>query len=169
MSDLFGFKNAEFSSCRKYRYALWRWWNKSKPFVLFIGLNPSTADEENDDPTIRRCIGFAQTWHFGGLCMTNLFAVRATDPKIMIAHPDPIGLDNDKWIIKLSEQSDKIVAAWGTKGNYMQRDNRVCNLINKEIYCLEITKNNFPKHPLYIKKNATLKLFNHSFPKPLIP
>ncbi|GHX72979.1 hypothetical protein VCSRO16_3593 [Vibrio cholerae] len=69
---------AELSKCRKYRYALWRTWDSDKPFAMFIGLNPSTADEKNDDPTLRRCINFAKSWGYGGVCMANLFAFRAT-------------------------------------------------------------------------------------------
>lgn len=72
--------DAELSKCRTYRYALWRTWDESKPFAMFVGLNPSTADELEDDPTIRRCINFSKLWGYGGLCMVNLFAYRATDP-----------------------------------------------------------------------------------------
>ncbi len=72
--------DAELSKCRAYRYALWRTWDESKPFAMFVGLNPSTADELEDDPTIRRCINFSKLWGYGGLCMVNLFAYRATDP-----------------------------------------------------------------------------------------
>ena len=80
-------KTATFSECRKYRYTLWRRWDGlfASGYAMFIGLNPSTADETNDDPTIRRCIGYARDWGYGGLCMTNLFAFRATLPKNMKA------------------------------------------------------------------------------------
>ena len=82
---------AEFSPCRTYRYALWRWWDRSRPYAMFIGLNPSTADEVNNDPTVSRCIGYSRRWGYGGLCMTNIFAYRSTDPARMKAHSAPIG------------------------------------------------------------------------------
>jgi len=83
--------DAKLSVCRKYRYALWRIWDKSKPIVLFISLNPSTADEKEDDPTIRRCIGFAKSWGYGGLCMANLFAYRTKSPSEMMSAKDRLG------------------------------------------------------------------------------
>ncbi len=156
MKDLFGFNNAIFSDDRKYRYALWRWWDKSKPYVLFIGLNPSTADETENDPTIRRCIRFAQDWNYGGLCMVNLFAIRTRDPKIMLKHPNPIGIDNDEHLIMLSDKAGKIVVAWGTNGGHKNRDKEVEAFI-PDMYCLDITKGGYPKHPLYIKSDTELK------------
>ena len=86
-------KNAKFSACRKYRYALWRTWDESKPYVMIIGLNPSTADENKNDPTITRCINFAKSWGYGGVCVTNLFAFRATVPSDMKTSNDPIGTE----------------------------------------------------------------------------
>ena len=159
MNELFDYSNAIFSKCRNYRYELWRWWDKSKPFVMFIGLNPSTADETNNDPTIRRCIGFAQEWGFGGLCMTNLFALRATDPKVMINHSNPIGSDNDERLIMVSDKAGKIIASWGTLGNHRNRDKEVIAFI-PDMFCLGVTKNGNPKHPLYIKKDKILEPFN---------
>ena len=161
MTDLFDYKSAVFSEDRKYRYALWRWWDKSKPYVMFIGLNPSTADETEDDPTIRRCIKFAQSWGFGGLCMVNLFAIRATDPRNMLKHPEPIGIDNDEHLIMISDKAGKIVAAWGTRGDHKNRDKEVMAFI-PDMFCLEITKEGFPKHPLYIRSNTKLKKYEVS-------
>ena len=89
--------DAKFSACRKYRYALWRTWDESKPNVMIIGLNPSTADENENDPTITRCINFAKSWGYGGVCVTNLFAYCATVPSDMKASNDPIGSENDSW------------------------------------------------------------------------
>ncbi|MDA8965892.1 DUF1643 domain-containing protein, partial [Pseudomonadales bacterium] len=93
--------SADFSPCRTYRYALWRTWDKTEPYVLFLGLNPSTADETENDPTITRCIDFAKQLGFGGLCMANLFAFRATQPKDLKQAKDPVGDANDKWLSKL--------------------------------------------------------------------
>ena len=159
MNDLFGYTSAIFSEDKMFRYELWRWWDKSKPFVMFIGLNPSTADETNDDPTIRRCIGFAQDWGYGGLCMTNLFALRATDPKVMLNFPKSIGPDNDEHLIMVSDKAGKIIAAWGIHGSHRNRDKEVMAFI-PDMFCLGITKNGNPKHPLYIKKDKKLELFN---------
>ena len=92
-------RHAVFSPCRTYRYALSRVWAADKPYALFIGLNPSTADETLDDPTIRRCIDFAKRWGYGGLVMANLFAYRATNPSEMKAATDPVGVANDEWLI----------------------------------------------------------------------
>ena len=149
---------AIFSPCRVYRYVLWRWWDREKPYAMFIGLNPSTADETNDDPTIRRCIGFAADWGYGGLCMTNLFAVRATDPQKMTKHPEPIGSENDTWLFRLSHQAGIVVAAWGTKGAYQHRDEDVYAML-KNLYCLGLTKAGHPKHPLYLSKETRLRPF----------
>src|SRR5882724_4976365 len=92
---------AVLSDCERYRYALWRRWAE-RPAVLFVGLNPSTADALQDDPTIRRCIRFAKAWGYGALYMGNLFAFRATDPRAMKAEADAVGPDNDGWLRQLA-------------------------------------------------------------------
>lgn len=148
-------KSAKFSYDRMYRYELWRWWEKSKPFVMFIGLNPSTADETNDDPTVRRCIGFAQDWGYGGLCMVNLFALRATDPKVMLDFVKSVGPDNDEHLIMVSDKAGKIIAAWGNHGSHRNRDKEIMAFI-PDMFCLGITKKGNPKHPLYLKKDTDL-------------
>ena len=101
--------SAIFSSCRKYRYILWRRWavDCNANYAMFVGLNPSTADETDDDPTIRRCIRFAKSWGYSGLCMANLFAYRATDPKDMLVATGPVGVENDKYLLEYA----KIVSA----------------------------------------------------------
>jgi len=151
-------QTAYFSECRNYRYTLWRIWDETKPFCLFIGLNPSTADETNDDPTIRRCINFAQTWGYGALCMANLFAFRATNPKNMMNNIKPIGKLNDEYLIMLSQLADVTIAAWGNNGSYLSRDKEVIKIIS-EMKCLRKTKKGFPGHPLYIPSDTKLKLF----------
>ena len=97
---------AELSQCRQYRYALWRTWDKSKKIVMFIGLNPSTADEVDDDRTIKRCISYAKQWGYGGIIMANLFAYRTSSPNVMMDSHDPIGKENDAWLVKLAEVTD---------------------------------------------------------------
>lgn len=151
-------KTAQFSTCRKYRYALWRWWDRTKPYAMFIGLNPSTADETNDDPTIRRCIGFVAEWGYGGLCMANLFAFRATDPKNMMKHPEPIGPKNDYWLLELSRQAGIVIAAWGAKGEYKHRSKTACAAL-RDLKCLGLTKTGHPRHPLYLPKDTKPRPF----------
>jgi hypothetical protein len=106
-------KGAKFSGCRAYRYALWRTWDISKPYALFIGLNPSTADEVEDDPTLRRCIDFSKSWGYGGVYMANLFAYCATQPEVMKKAVAPIGPENDAWITQLASTAGVVIAAWG--------------------------------------------------------
>ena len=152
-------KTANFSSCRKYRYSLSRIWDKQKKFVLFIGLNPSTADEEMDDPTIRRCSGYAQKWGYGGFMMVNLFAYRTTLPSNLKKVKYPVGSENDKYIVKLSKKADITVAAWGDNGNLYSRDKQILSLV-PNLMCLKINKSGQPAHPLYLKKNLKLTKFS---------
>ena len=151
-------KTASFSSCRTYRYSLSRIWDKQKKFVLFIGLNPSTADEEVDDPTIRRCSGYAQKWGYGGFIMVNLFAYRTTLPSNLKKVKYPIGKNNDKYIVKLSKKADITVAAWGNNGNLYRRNKQVLSLI-PNLMCLKVNKSGQPAHPLYLKKDLKLTKF----------
>lgn len=139
---------AEFSDCERYRYSLWRQWSDG-PAVMFIGLNPSTADATLDDPTIRRCIGFAKSWGFGKLLMTNLFAWRDTSPRDMLAAKDPIGPLNDKALVEASAQATLAIAAWGAYGTHLQRDAAVRKLV-PHLHYLRLTKDGHPGHPLYL-------------------
>lgn len=148
--------SAIFSPCRKYRYALYREWNPSKPLLMIIGLNPSTADEIQDDPTIRRCIDFAKRWNYGQLIMMNLFAIRGTDPKIIKDVPDPIGEENDKYLKEMGEKASLILGAWGSHGIYQNRGKKVRSMF-KLVHILGLTKNGQPKHPLYLKKETTIQ------------
>ena len=148
-------KQATFSSCRKYRYSLFRIWDEDKSLVLFIGLNPSTADEKEDDPTIRRCINFAKQWDYGGLIMGNLFAYRATQPSDLKQAIEPIGKENDKIIVELSKRADITVVAWGNDGYLHNRDKEVLKLLTNPM-CLKINKSGQPAHPLYQPKNLVL-------------
>ena len=152
--------SAVFSTDRKYRYELSRdWWGYGKDAVLFIGLNPSTADEKNDDPTIRRCMGFAKRWGFEGMFMANLFAYRATNPKDMMACPKPIGRYNDRSIKSMANKSKLIVCAWGVLGNHLNRDKDVIALLSDKhrLMCLGKTKHGNPRHPLYVKADKAIE------------
>src|SRR5689334_18589152 len=116
---------ALFDPTGRYRYRLWRQWDPAKPAVAFVMLNPSTADATTDDPTIRRCFGFAQGWGFGRLEVVNLFALRATDPRELARHPDPVGPANDAHIAAALALTDQAVAAWGCGGALRERGARV--------------------------------------------
>ncbi|MCX7173809.1 MAG: DUF1643 domain-containing protein [Proteobacteria bacterium] len=140
-----------FSPCRTYRYTLWREWIGGERFAMFVGLNPSTADETNDDPTIRRCINFAKMWGYEALCMTNAFAFRTTDPRDMMAAEDPVGPDNDRHLVELARAAGIVVAAWGNHGTHRGRDAQVLALL-PDLHCLQLTADGHPGHPLYLPK-----------------
>jgi len=142
-------REAEISECGQYRYSLSRIWDESKPTVLFIMLNPSTADATRDDPTIRRCIDFAQRWNYGGLVVGNLFAFRATKPQEMKMSKSPIGLRNDETLLRLAKESALVVAAWGKDGKHHQRDMKV-RLMIPHLHYLKLTNKGQPYHPLYL-------------------
>ena len=158
MQTLFENKNsgAVFSPCNKHRYQLWRIWDESKPNVLFIMLNPSTADTTEDDPTIRRCIGFTKSWGYGGLMVGNLFSYRSTDPKNLKLNQDEV-LDrkhadiNNRHILKMWWKCDLTVCAWG---NPPIETKSIFPLEGmKQLHYLELTKCGNPKHPLYLRKD----------------
>lgn len=153
--------DAIFSDCREYRYILWRRWAEDwrSNYVMFIGLNPSTADETNDDPTIRRCINFAKDWGYSALCMGNIFAYRATLPKDMMAVPDPIGEHNDKYLTEYASNAALVVAAWGAHGRYKDRSKQVVAMI-PDLHCLSVTNGGMPGHPLYLPKTLKPRPFN---------
>ena len=142
-------KDAILSEDRKYRYVLSRIWDETKPMVAIIGLNPSTADEKEDDNTITKCINFANNWGYGGIYMLNLFAYRATSPQDMFNSEYPIGEENDTYIDKYSKLSDKVICAWGNDGNYKHRSQEVLSKIENKYY-LKLNKTGEPAHPLYL-------------------
>jgi len=151
-------RGAIFSPCRAYRYVLWRIWDSARPWVLFIGLNPSTADEAQDDPTIRRCMGFAKRWGFGGIKVANLFAYRAVCPSKLKQVQDPVGPDNDRWISKLASSAGMVVAAWGNGGTFFSRGEQILSRL-QGVHCLALTRAGQPAHPLYLKANLQPKPF----------
>lgn len=108
-------KGAIISDCETYRYRLWRIWNENAAKIMWIMLNPSTANAEEDDPTIRRCIGFARNWGYGGIYVENLYAYRSTDPKELKTAADPEGPANRDHLISMMNDSEKIICAWGNK------------------------------------------------------
>lgn len=145
-------KSARISNCNKYRYELRRIWDSSKPIVLFICLNPSTADHEIDDRTSFKCIEYSKSWGYGGLVIANLFAYRSTDPSELYNTDDPIGPENNKHIQRLSNEAKQIICAWGDNGGYMDRDIKVLSYL-KHPECLKKLKSGRPGHPLYLPAN----------------
>jgi hypothetical protein len=124
---------------------------RATEYLMVIGLNPSTADEMTDDPTIRRCIDFAKRWGFSALCMTNLFAFRATDPEVMKADEEPKGYMNDDHLFDIAKGAGMILAAWGKHGSHKDRAATVAAMLESfEIHALAINKDGSPKHPLYV-------------------
>lgn len=141
-------RSAQLSRCGRYRYSLSRAWGCGAA-VAFIGLNPSTADANEDDPTIRRCVRFAQNWGFDGLLMLNAFAFRSTDPGVLFDAPDPIGPGNDRALRRGCRQASLIIAAWGNHCPE-NRLTRILNLTEKPLHCLTRNQNGSPRHPLYV-------------------
>lgn len=150
---------AVFSPCRRWRYTLTREWIGGDGVCAFIGLNPSTADETQDDPTIRRCINYAKAWGFGGLLMLNLFAWRATDPQDMLAADEPVGALNDEYL-RLIEDVPLAVAAWGTKGTHLNRERAVADRYRGRLHVLRLTSGGHPEHPLYLPKSLRATRWN---------
>ncbi|ORE90697.1 hypothetical protein ATO13_22296 [Stappia sp. 22II-S9-Z10] len=154
--NLYPETGAHLSACRTYRYRLWRRWDDG-PSAVFVMLNPSTADETTNDRTISRCIDFAKRWGCGGLHVVNLFAYRATDPKVMRAAPDPIGPANDLCIRQTVEMADgPVVAGWGAHGAFLGRGEAVRATLGPRLQALHVNTDGSPKHPLYIRADAPL-------------
>lgn len=146
-----------------YRYTVWRVWNKQLPRALFVLLNPSIADAEQDDPTLRRCLGFARRENCGSLEIVNLFALRATQPGLLKRVLDPIGPENDHAIATAAQRASFIVLGWGIDGTYLGRDMAVLRLLSSyPFYCIGLTRGGHPKHPLY-SAYAPLIRFHHRY------
>jgi hypothetical protein len=144
-----------FDASGLYRYSLWRVWNRHTPKLVFIMLNPSTADAEINDPTIRRCIGFAQVWGYGRLEVVNLFGLRTPDPHRLRQAPDPVGDQCDAYIQTAAQQADRIILAWGNWGNFCGRDQTVLSLLTSyKLFCLGRNQSGQPRHPLYLKRDV---------------
>lgn len=164
--DLFTSGTAVFSPCRAYRYELRRVWDPSLPTVGWIMLNPSTATETVNDPTVRRCIGFTRDWGYGGLTVRNIFALRSTDPKALKGHPDPVGPDNDEHLARGAASEDAwTICAWGAHGSLNGRDREVMDLLSESgavVHHLGLTKLGAPRHPLYLPRTAEPTVLNTS-------
>jgi len=156
---------AQFSPCEKYRFSLWRVWDESLPHVAFVGLNPSTADAKQDDPTIRRCYGFACSHGFGAFTMLNLWAFRATDPKNLptsITNEEEINADT---IARVSSGVSRVVAVWGSHPKAAIRRSAILPLV-AEWWHLGLTKGGEPRHPLYLPNTSQMQRWSPKEPRP---
>ncbi|ROU02855.1 DUF1643 domain-containing protein [Histidinibacterium lentulum] len=150
---------AVYSPCESYRYLLTRTWTPAGARALFVMLNPSTATEVQNDPTVERCERRARTLGFGAFRVTNIFAWRATDPRVLRQVADPVGPDNDAAIAMSATEwvragtADRIVCAWGTHGAYLDRGQKVARLLGASGHPLHhfgLTREGHPRHPLYV-------------------
>lgn len=150
---------ATFSPCRRYRYSLARTWDASLPILVFLMLNPSTADELHNDPTVERCHRRAQRLGFGAVVVVNLFALRSTDPAGLYVEQDPVGPDNDATILTMCTLASRVVCAWGTHGKHLGRAAYVLDMLRNagiRLHALGINADGSPKHPLYVANDAEL-------------
>ena len=153
---------AQLSPCRRYRFHLWRGWSEEGGRVAFLALNPLTADAEQDDPTVRRMIGFAKAWGYGGLDLVNLYAWRATDPIDLIAAESAgmctSGGDvNDRCIVNVARNARRVIACWGAFPQARERGEEVAALLDEAgvpLECISWTKTGAPQHPLYLPRGV---------------
>ena len=148
---------AEYSQCERYRYTLTRVWEPTGPRAVFVMLNPSTATEVQNDPTVERCERRARALGFGAFRVLNIFAYRATDPREMRRAADPIGPGNDTAILAGLPWADQVICAWGTHGAHLGRGAQVAGMLRKagaRLHHLGLSKDGHPKHPLYIGYNV---------------
>lgn len=160
---------ADISACGLYRYRLWRdWGHADGPRVCWVMLNPSTADATDDDPTIRRCIGFSRAWGAHGLTVVNLFAWRATDPRELTRRSSDItiGEGNNDVIADATARARLVICAWGSPGDTYVRKNThvrahdVARILrHRALHCLGTAKDGQPRHPLYLASNLTPTLW----------
>lgn len=144
---------ALYSDCEAYRYSLTRSWDPTGPKIMFVMLNPSTATEERNDPTIERCERRARALNAGSFEITNLFAFRATDPRDLRRAAEPNGPDNDTTLSEAAGRATRIIAAWGVHGTHQNRAAEVTTLLAQSrtpLYHLGLTKHGHPRHPLYL-------------------
>jgi hypothetical protein len=147
---------AIFSDCRRFRYILWRIWNKDLPLIMFIGLNPSQANEDDNDPTIRRVINFAKKWSYGGVYMLNCFPIVSTDPSALenVQSFEEEDLLNMKYLLDAGKKCKEIIFAWGTFKEAAERGKSIAGYFSNG-KALIINKDGSPRHPLYVPGNVT--------------
>lgn len=144
---------AQFTSCRRWRYLLWRRWDSERPVANFVMLNPSTADERMLDPTCTRARRYAERWGCGALIVTNVFGWRATDPQALKTVRDPVGRGNDRAILRAALEAELVVCAWGNHALQGARSGQVRRLLREAgvaLHALRLNANGEPAHPLYL-------------------
>ena len=154
-----------FSPDRRYRYWLEAKLSAAAGVCMFLMLNPSTADEMKSDPTVTRAKGFAQSWGYGTLWVCNLFALRATQPEVLKRDPEPVGAENDDYILRCAHRSDEVVCAWGNHGEHLDRGTQTLGMLMDQEWTgklghLGMTMRNQPKHPLYLRADTPLSYFS---------
>lgn len=159
-------QGATISADGLYRFDLWRIWDRAKRPALFVMLNPSKADGVTDDPTIRRCIRFADSWGFGGLVVVNLFAMRSTDPSVLVACGSRTaaggGPANDVKILERADLAGAVVLAWGVGGSLYGRGQEVASMLRRySPVCLGVTTGGQPRHPLYVRADKAREIWNY--------
>ena len=150
-------RSAQFDRTGQYRYRLDRQWDEALPTIALIMLNPSRADHQQDDPTLRRCIRLAQQWQYGSLIVVNLFAYCTPSPKVLKAVDNPVGDENDGAILQACQQVPQILLAWGNEGGLQSRDRIVLELLTPyqaKLSCLGVNRTGQPRHPLYIPRQT---------------
>lgn len=154
---------AFFDQSGRYRYSLRRQWGPGDNRLVLILLNPSTADASRDDPTLRRCQGFAREWGFSSMEIVNLFAYKATQPANLKKARNPVGAENDRFVEWAVRNARKTVLAWGNHGDFKGRDQQVLRLLGSlgnPLWSLGLTKKNQPRHLLYLPKGTPLQAFS---------
>lgn len=151
---------AIFSPDRAYRYRLTRTWDTAAPPLVVIGLNPSTADSQADDPTTRRVRTFARRENAGGLVLVNLYALRSTNPKALRTAADPVGPDNDEFI-RAAMAHGTAIAAWGAEASDERAEQvlAIAAELDVTLYCLGRTRDGYPRHPLYLAAGTNLEIY----------
>lgn len=149
-------RNAVFSPCRTYRYELARYWQSGSQICNFILLNPSKADAQTDDATVRRCIRYAHDWGYAGLVITNLFAFRSTDPRQLKMCPDPFGPENYDYLRSAAYAAGVVVCGWGEHGRLHDWGQEILELLQDmgiRLHALRLTAGGHPHHPLRLPAN----------------
>ncbi|WIV68384.1 DUF1643 domain-containing protein [Natrialbaceae archaeon AArc-T1-2] len=145
----------------EYRYRLSRTWDEERPVLAFLMVNPSSADGDNDDRTITRCVKYANGMGFGKLVVANLFAVRSSDPAAIDTHPEPIGPENERYLRATCDKADRVIAGWGRHGAKRGRGRDVATAVDVELYALDTTAAGHPCHPGRMPYDTTIERFEY--------
>ena len=160
-------RDAQISPCGAYRYELWRRWESSGRILLWILLNPATADADDDDPTTMRCVRFADRWGYGAIRVVNLFALRASNPKALYTADAPVGPDNDRIIIEAIDSTQDLICAWGNHGRLNGRGDEVRGLLSGhgcKPRIFRLTRRDEPTHPLYVSYSTSTRPYKGGTP-----